>query len=715
MSEMPVIERSSTESALDRVLSLLQTELTPYPGRLSLVARIVLACTSVMALVMVFRIPGAALGAYYPLLLSRDSPRATLKSAKMTAGICILGTTEVILGAMLFAASPFMHFLWVAANLFAVFYLVSSLQVYDAALALGLLIANAIATWDQPMSADMKVKQTLFTLLSILLGCAISVAIEFLFARTHAADRILSAIELRLSVSQRLLHNYAEDCEIDSALTVEIHRYVMRGMGDLRDLLSHSSYEDDYKEHLAAVLALSNRLTELMEVLYRSPLPFTVADRAWCATIANNLSTINASLLQEESPVWIDLPVDATLSHPILVEIERTVDLITQSFGSDDRAVHSHLPEPGESRQIHLFADDFLKNNAHLRFALRGGFSAMACYLVYMSVGWTGLNASIATCMLTALTNTGAARHKQLMRFAGVIIGACVLGFGIQALILPQVDSLFAFALVFASVITIGAWVGTSGPRIAYCGAQIILAYDLVNLNHFGISTSLVPARDVVLGIALGIAAMWLIFDHLWATSATDTVQSLFLSSLQRISGLDERSTPGNLASTFQEFLKESRAINRDFDKLRALVDLSVFEPFPRTEEEIYIDRCVKTLMPQLRAFLLLKAGFLHYQSIAARNDQSDIALEVQHQVSATIDSIVQTVREYGQRRASLDTEAERLLLSRIRREIENPAVESQPDKAMVLRLSLSLLNLAYSLRLNIPYASNGAVPSQTQ
>ena len=154
----------------------------------------------------------------------------------------------------------------------------------------------------------------------------------------------------------------------------------------------------------------------------------------------------------------------------------------------------------------------------------------------------------------------------------------------LESLILPQVNSLFAFALVFASVITIGTWVGSSDPRIAYCGFQIILAYDLVNLNRFGISTSLVPARDVVLGIALGIAAMWLLFDHLWATSATNTVQSFFLSSLQRIGGLDERSVPGTPNLNFQEFLTESRAINRDFDRLCALLDLSVFELFPRTE-----------------------------------------------------------------------------------------------------------------------------------
>ncbi len=61
----------------------------------------------------------------------------------------------------------------------------------------------------------------------------------------------------------------------------------------------------------------------------------------------------------------------------------------------------------------------------------------------------------------------------------------------------------------------------TSGPRIAFAGFQIVLAYNLVNLNRFTINTSLVPSRDALLGILLGVVAMWLVFDHLWAENSS--------------------------------------------------------------------------------------------------------------------------------------------------------------------------------------------------
>ena len=59
----------------------LKHELAPYRGRALTVARIVLAATLVMIICNTFRIPYAFLGGIYALIISRESPRATLTSA----------------------------------------------------------------------------------------------------------------------------------------------------------------------------------------------------------------------------------------------------------------------------------------------------------------------------------------------------------------------------------------------------------------------------------------------------------------------------------------------------------------------------------------------------------------------------------------------------------------------------------------------------------
>jgi multidrug resistance protein MdtO len=57
------------------VWSFLKNELTPYPGRAWVVARVTIAATLVMVLVMTFQIPNGFLGAIFTLFLSREIPR----------------------------------------------------------------------------------------------------------------------------------------------------------------------------------------------------------------------------------------------------------------------------------------------------------------------------------------------------------------------------------------------------------------------------------------------------------------------------------------------------------------------------------------------------------------------------------------------------------------------------------------------------------------
>src|SRR6478736_1815700 len=84
---------------------LLRTELSPYPARWSLAARMAASCAITMAIAMIFRIPGAALGAYFPFLMPRDSFPSTWRAVKVTVVLCALGTIQLLAGAALFAGS----------------------------------------------------------------------------------------------------------------------------------------------------------------------------------------------------------------------------------------------------------------------------------------------------------------------------------------------------------------------------------------------------------------------------------------------------------------------------------------------------------------------------------------------------------------------------------------------------------------------------------
>src|SRR5271170_3864579 len=169
------------KSSVRNLIEMLRAELAWYPGRPALVGRIVLACTSVMVLAEVFRLPGAVLGASFPILISRENLKATRKTAFQIGLACSIGTAEVIVGGMLTAGSPFLHVMWVIASLFAVFYVMSSLNFANASLAASAVLALGIRIWDYPIRAEARVTSTLYTLLSILIGCVVSVLIATVF------------------------------------------------------------------------------------------------------------------------------------------------------------------------------------------------------------------------------------------------------------------------------------------------------------------------------------------------------------------------------------------------------------------------------------------------------------------------------------------------------------------------------------------------------
>ena len=86
-------------------------ELAPYPGRTATVARMTIAATLVMIVCMTFRIPYGFQGAIYALIVSRDSPRATLKSSGTILLVTAIGAAYVLISAAFVISVPVLHFL----------------------------------------------------------------------------------------------------------------------------------------------------------------------------------------------------------------------------------------------------------------------------------------------------------------------------------------------------------------------------------------------------------------------------------------------------------------------------------------------------------------------------------------------------------------------------------------------------------------------------
>jgi len=423
----------------------------------------------------------------------------------------------------------------------------------------------------------------------------------------------MEGLEQRIALAERTLRAHLDRDADSHHLARDLRRYAARGTDALRSSIEHAEYPIEVEQRLSTAVGLAGRLVDLCVGIVEHPPDYDPSDLRLCAILRDRLRSITTYLAKAEKLEWIDLGDEIATHQAILLEVERTVDLLADSFSETmwepDPAAGARIPERSEHR---IWTADAFANADHFKFAVRGALSAILCYMLYMSVGWTGLNASIATCILTALPVTGAARHKQLLRFAGVVLGACVLGFAIQILVLPQIDSILSYSLLFGTVLCLGAWIATSGPRIAFCGVQIVLAYEIVNLGRFSLTSSLIPARDTVLGIGLGIGAMWLIFDHLWVTPSTETIRGVVAATIRKIAALSIPRLDDRLAEN-RAVEQATRDIIRNFDKTWSMIEMSMFEALPRRQEDEVLLLQTKEHLPQLRAILMIKSGLVHH------------------------------------------------------------------------------------------------------
>jgi multidrug resistance protein MdtO len=102
--------------------------------------------------------------------------------------------------------------------------------------------------------------------------------------------------------------------------------------------------------------------------------------------------------------------------------MEQTVALIPQSFVGS-RSIDEYLLLSDNRPGSTLVIPDALTNPEHLKFALKGCIAASLCYIIYNSIAWSGISTAVTTCLLTGLSTIGVSRQKQVLRFAGALVG----------------------------------------------------------------------------------------------------------------------------------------------------------------------------------------------------------------------------------------------------------------------------------------------------
>jgi multidrug resistance protein MdtO len=608
---------SAMSSSLSWLGQFLKDELSQYPGRAALVARMVIAATLVMLICMVFRIPYAFQGAIYALTVSRESSQATFKSAASILSLTGIGAAYLLASAWFVISIPTLHLLWVIASFFLGFYAISTIRNFGASSTFAIMICVGVPIWDRHVPAKTNVEDTLWLCLASATGVVVTVGVEILFSRIKPGEDIVEGVADRLAAVENLLVCFAENCPVDRLTQANVVRLAMVGTSMFRRILQRSAYAPSYAEQMGAVIALTGRLVDLAANL-TLPNQLPGDDREQIRLLAENVGSVRSALLAEGSPLLNGFHVtEGNVPHaiPLMTEMEKTVQLMKEVLtGSQSPGVFAPQPSSGDQPQS-FFVRDAFTNVKHIQFAVKGCLTAGLCYIIYNGVDWPGISTAVTTCFLTALSTVGSSRQKQVLRISGAVVGGFLIGMGSQIFILPYLDSIAGFTILFVVVTAFASWFMTSSPRLSYFGVQIAVAFCLIHLNSFAIEPSLSIARDRVDGILFGLIMMWLVFDQLWGASAVSDMKRAFVSAVRLLAEFAREpiSRDYNVAAERSYSLRE--AINNTFDGVRASADGVLFEFGPSRQQDLAWRTKFRQWQPQLRLVFITEIALWKYRA----------------------------------------------------------------------------------------------------
>jgi len=660
--ENVIVAPSESSGLLPWLGEMLKDELAAYPGRGVMVARMVISATLTMILAMTFRIPGGFQGALYAFLIARDDFRSTMKSGIAMAVSYTIGVSFVLTCAAIFASHPNARFLWFAVSMFVVFFALDTFQDFAIATGFAIILVLALPIWQTPATAEHRVELTLLQALACALGTVVTIAVEAVFHSVSPRNELSRGLDDRLSAVEGLIDAYAEDRPVPDDLANRLTKYTVVGVSGLRRILARSRYEQLYRDQWAAVIALTGRLVDLGASSANSPCNVLDGDRDRLKRFAAQIEVLRKSLAEPTTPDIQMLATNSPSGIPLLPEMERTASLIPRVFAGSE-SLHTYFPsmldevEPADG----FFKRDAFKNPAHIQFALRGCLAATLCYFTYEILNWRGLATSVTTCVLTALSNLGTSRQKQFLRISGAVAGGLVLGIGSQVFILPYLDTITGFSLLFAAITAVAAWFATSSQRLSYFGLQIANAFYLITVQEFTIQTSLATARDRVVGVMLGLLMMWIAFHSLSKDSAVEHMLASFAANLRAIAAL--ALLPGSEEP--EVAMKRIRAlraeIGSNFQTVMAQSDAVPFEFGLKRSEGMANRALIKNWQPQLQTIYMEEVALMQHRVFGAEEHLPSAVRATQHHFNEARAALLKQMADYvdgngPDRWADLDT-----------------------------------------------------------
>ena len=325
---------------------------------------------------------------------------------------------------------------------------------------------------------------------------------------------------------------------------------------------------------------------------------------------------------------------DAAL--PLLAAVSRTTEAI-QRILSDQFAAENDDSKVDKQSNGFLSPDAFT-NPEYRHFALKLTLAVMICYFIERFADWPGIHTCMITCFFVSLETVGQSVHKMMLRICGCLAGATV-GFAAILFVMPLMNDLGDLLLLLAPITFAAAWVKSGSERVAYGGQQMALAFFICVLQGFGPTLDMQDARDRVIGILVGLFAVYVIFTLIWPVSVAEKVRANLANALERLADLLalRHADPGKPSASDEERLRQR--FGQAIAKTRSFLVNDPYEPDAIRQDRNYRHAINADTVTQVQALVIPVSVILGHQPDPAWRDavpaESRAAIHAHHQALA--------------------------------------------------------------------------------
>jgi multidrug resistance protein MdtO len=620
------------------LLDFLRRELLPTPGRGGATLRVSLACVITAALVMMFRMPNSLIAFVLIFLITQEDTAATVLASVLGWITLTITIATAFVALELSLDLPWLRICFFAAFIFVGLFMKRALTVGAIGSAFGVPAAVAMMLPDiSPPSAEIIVEGLLWLWWSATLALSVNAGVQLLLSPGDPLSLLRREMDLRLQAVEHALHRRAGAASPDPP-PVSLGALSIAGMTRPAALLKTAGIVNSWArarhESLAALITLADRLVTAASALEAlAPSAVTADEAVRLRRAAEGCRQLRQGLQEWQRPQssqWVALsPEPASGKGSPLADVERTLDEIALAVPGAG-ALPAHRPG--------FFLPDAFENRNYVRFAIKGTLAALICYLTFVGFDYPEIYTCVITVFVVALSTAGASNQKAILRFGGAAVGGAM---ALVALvyILPNVDGIGGFLMVFGAGCAIAAWAHAGSPRIAYGGYQVGLAFWKATLQGFAVALSAQVLRDRLIGIAFGLIVFGLVEHYLWPERARDSLRVRLAEALHLLADLARAGTGVGTAVTAADVDSWRRRISLKLAEVQELIESSKFEP-----HDLDVGALEQKTADAQIVFVLLLSLARHRREPALSGALPAAALEVDNAVATTLEALAARV-----------------------------------------------------------------------